>query len=74
MPSSDEDPSPGDLKEEDDDGAVPLAFVLGSKSRAKNPNQGYGIMRIERAQSCSLLRSYALIMCTNLEGNFSLST
>ena len=37
MPSSDEDPSPGDLKEEDDDGAVPLAFVLGSKSRAKKP-------------------------------------
>ncbi|KAE8801876.1 translation initiation factor IF-2-like [Hordeum vulgare] len=36
-PSSDEDPNPGDLKEEEDDGAVPLQFVLGNKSRAKIP-------------------------------------
>ena len=37
VPSSDEDLNPADLKEEEDDGAVPLAFVLGSKSRAKKP-------------------------------------
>ena len=37
VPSSNEDPDPGDLKEEEDDGAVPLAFVLGSKTRVKKP-------------------------------------
>ena len=37
VPSFDDDPDPCDLKEEQDDGAVPLPFVLGSKSRAKKP-------------------------------------
>ncbi|KAE8772364.1 RNA-dependent RNA polymerase 1 [Hordeum vulgare] len=35
-PSSDEDPNPSDLKEEEDDGAVPLQFVLGKTNLVVN--------------------------------------